>query len=191
MDESLTLDRIDDVLGSLRSLLEDGDEDGEGESCGIFIPVPEEYAQQFPSLGDEDDSPPHITTVFLGKLTPEEEQRAVEVTRSALLEKPVHPFDVEMTDYGEFKNPEGQTIAHMVPRAAQLLQVHDLLRNALEAAGFEVSKHKHFKPHVTLKYMDGDERYDGPRPQGEWPVTGVEFWGRNKVQIPFQSEEPA
>jgi len=37
------------------------------KSIGLFAPLPSQLAKQFPSLGEHDNSKPHITVLYIGK----------------------------------------------------------------------------------------------------------------------------
>lgn len=156
-------------------------------SAGVFIPIPEPAASQFPRKA-EDSSPPHITVLYVGDLSAQE--LAVLVAAARIAAQDAEPFDVEMTDYGEFTNDEGATIAHMVPRADadELGALHDALREVVERAGLEVEHHPGpLKPHATLEYVSPGGRYEGPRPQARWTVDSIEVWSDagDRVRVPL------
>ncbi len=172
------------------------DKDG-NITAGVFIPIPAPIAKQFPDKSAMDDSPPHVTLLFVGDITAEQQSKLVNRVRSVLAY--VKPFRMDMTDYGEFTNAEGQKIPHMSPTATHpfgLNALHALLWRAVEDAGIPVG-HRYgaydsgkpdaaaFKSHATLAYLGKDEEYDGPRPTGSWNVTSLEVWGHDKVKIPL------
>ena len=145
-------------------------------TAGVFIPVPEPAASQFPAK-PEDPSPPHITVLYVGEIAPEDRSALARMVRVAT--RWASPFEVEMTDYGEFKNDDGATIAHMIPRTNgdEIAALHGSLRRFLEDAGFAVAHHDGpFKPHATLGYVPAGEQYGGPRPAASWQVSNVEVW---------------
>lgn len=151
------------------------------ESVGIFLRVPPDLAKQFPSLDDEDKSPPHATMLFVGDCDGFQYSKVVDACREVCSQLPA--FKVSLDDYGEFENPKGQTIAHMIPRSdggPQLADIHTALRAAVLARGIPVEHHSDgpFKPHVTLAYIDsGKRRYSGPRPKGTFWLDHLEVWG--------------
>lgn len=150
----------------------------DADYSGVFLRVPAPLADEFPSLGKEDSSPPHSTLLFIGKVSDEEHERVVAAIRTVA--ERVAPFEVEMTDYGEFTNDAGKTISHMIPRSRgdlSLGDLHRLLRKAVDGTGVE-SSHRDgpFKAHVTLAYVEPEKAYDGPRPNGTWKVAALEVW---------------
>ena len=153
------------------------------QKCWVFLRLPVDLAVQFPAK-DEDDSPPHATILFVGDLTRDRFFELVGVVRATLSAFP--SFPVELTDYGEFTNDEGQTIAHMIPRASELEVIHGALRGACERAGLVVAHHAGaFKPHVTLGYFGPGQSYEGPRPSGTWIAAALEVWGFDRVAVPL------
>lgn len=186
MSEQLHIERIDEILAKLRGLVESGDL----ESVGLFIPVPKKYTKGFPSLGEEDSSPPHITLLYVGDLSPEDEERVIATVKSEVARGGMRAPEIEMTDYGEFENHKGQIIPHMIPRSDLLVMYHNRLWDAIEKSGVEVKHHKNaFKPHVTLGYQDKGTTYNGPRPTGTWTAPAIEVWGRKKTVIPFETSQ--
>jgi len=176
------------------------------KSAGVFIPLPETLARYFPRK-PEDTSTPHVTLLFIGPLTPDDERKVVEVVRKVADQWP--PFRTDLALYSEFKNAEGVTIAHMVPTATiclsqrdgiyrGLAHLHADLYAALDDAGIEV-QHNYggekfgtyddrvatYKPHATLAYVPAGERYEGHRPTGSWQVTEIEVWGSEHYRIPL------
>jgi len=149
------------------------------ESTGVFLRVSRGLASQFPS-SDEDTSPPHCTLCYVGELTAEGYAEVVAETQSVC--EGISPFVVEITDYGEFQNLEGQTIAHMIPRVVQgpsLAEIHESLFRGLVGRGLRVEHIRDgaFKPHVTLAYLPKGKKYSGPRPKGTFRVENLEVWG--------------
>ena len=175
---------------------------GETETCGIFLRVPADLAKGWPSLGEEDKSPPHCTMLYVGEVDPARYWQVVDACREAVQD--LEPFAVEMTDYGEFQNMKGQTIAHMVPRVLYgltLAEIHEMLYAAVTQRGIPVEHIRKgaFKPHCTLAYVDeGKAQYSGPRPQGTWRVDSLEVWGSGvwsegrlgNTRVPFGGAPP-
>jgi len=170
-----------------------------GITAGVFIPLPKSLAKQFPNKDEFDDSDPHVTMLYVGDVTPEQQARLTyEVAKIAAY---IKPFQMDMGSYGEFQNPEGQTIAHMAPTASHphgLSALHVALWRAADAAGVPVS-HRYgdyvaglpdaaaFKSHATLAYMPAGETYKGPKPAGAWTCTELEVWGHQKDKIQLGS----
>lgn len=165
-------------------------EDG-ADNCGVFIRLPERIAKQFPNK-DEDDSPPHITVLFVGRLSAGRAGDLLDAVRRGVEGFPA--FDIEVTDYGEFISDTGLVISHMIPRSREphgvatgLTYLHRTVLDAVRATGIDIQAHPMFKPHVTLAYRKvEDGPYDGPRPQGAWTCSGVEVWvGDSRTRLPF------
>ena len=173
---------------------------------GVFIPLPDTLARYFPKKA-EDTSVPHLTLLFVGEITPEDEKKLVEVVRSVADRWP--PFRADVVGYGEFENKDGATIAHMIPSASiclssangvfrGLADLHADLYAALDDAGLD-AQHNYkgekfgdygdrvaaYKPHVTLDYVPAGGKYTGPKPTGSWQVTEIEVWGHEKYRIPL------
>lgn len=172
-----------------RKVVREG-EDG-ADSCGVFIRLPERIAKQFPNK-DEDDSPPHITVLFVGRLSAERAGDLLDAVRRGVEGFPA--FDIEVTDYGEFVSDTGLVISHMIPRSREphgvatgLTYLHRTVLDAVRATGIDIQAHPMFKPHVTLAYRKAEDGpYDGPRPQGAWTCSGVEVWvGDSRTRLPF------
>jgi len=167
------------VLERLRAHLERPALYVEAEECGVFIRLPPELAAQFPEKS-EDSSPPHVTLCFIGHVPRSRTADLATALREALAG--IAPFELELDLYAEFQNPEGATIAHMVPRAVglwpeRLAALHASIKSHVEARGVRVGHHPGpFRPHVTLAYVPAGQVYEGPKPKGRWRVDGVELW---------------
>jgi 2'-5' RNA ligase len=186
-------------------------------SCGVFIPLPFDIAREFPNKDHEDDSVPHLTMLYAGDMNPVDYRKLVDVVAKVV--RLYEPFRIDLSKYGEFHNPEGQLIPHMIPRApdmrmnvgilnlvpSSLGTMHEDLRHAVERAGLTVAHRygpeadeeapyrQNFKAHATLDYVPAGSTYDGPRPTGAWKVTEVECWGHEKYRVPLgvtQADQP-
>ncbi len=158
----------------------------EKDWVGIFIPLPSRLAKQFPHK-KEDSSKAHITMLYIGEVGKLVYDNVVSVVKSVV--RSVPSFKIEMEDYGEFENKEGDTIAHMIPRSETSLEtLHQKLRKACERRHIQVDHFSGpFKPHITLKYIKGNQKYKGPRPTGSWTVQALEVWsdkfGNTKIPL--------
>lgn len=181
--------------------LDEGKEvDSDGHvTCGVFLPLPYDIAKYFPNKDHEDDSVPHITLLFAGKMCPEGYRKfARAVGRIA---RKAHPFDLDLSSYGEFLNPKGQRIPHMSPSFCnrhKLAVLHGILRRAVEAEGIKC-EHTYgpqamkglpyevtYRPHATLDYLSPCAGpYRGPKPTGAWKVTELECWGHETIKFPL------
>lgn len=178
---------------------EDKEVDKQGSvTAGVFIPLPKKLAQQFPDKSHEDDSVPHVTVLYIGDITPEQQRKLVYAVRKVTAY--IKPFDIKLDKYGEFRNKDKQLIPHMIPTATHphgLSALHVALWRAIEDAGIPVG-HSYgnyvsgkpdaaaFKSHATLDYLPPEAtKYDGPKPTGEWTVNELEVWGHNKSKVPL------
>jgi DNA ligase D-like protein (predicted 3'-phosphoesterase) len=164
------------------------------EKAGLFILVPKNLAKEFPSLGDHDDSKPHITALFIGEVPKKHEDLLEETVKEVLTEQV--PFDVELDDKVSYfpasKHSDGCKIAKLKIVSKDLHKFHDKLKEAISNAGIEIDDHfPDYKPHITLEYMEpGKEKYGDDFPQGSWAVGAVEMWnGDYKKKFSFGGEE--
>ena len=159
----------------------DGIKTGDRTGVGFFIPLSPELASQFPDLGEQDQSSPHTTFLYVGEVTAEREDEFLAVT-SKVFESIRGPVTGYLTDLDYFTQPQKeQRVALMRVRFS-----HDLaglrwrLRDALLEAGFAVDDYFPlvYSPHVTLAYMPGLEAvYTEDPPKGTWDFEGIEIWG--------------
>jgi 2'-5' RNA ligase/uncharacterized FlaG/YvyC family protein len=162
---------------------------GDGTSVGFFIPLPEELARKCPPLAD-DNSPPHVTFLFVGDVTPDREEDLVNAARRGFSTLRV-PVRGSLGEVDYFVHPEQERrIAHLsVTFNRDLALMRYRLRESLENAGFEVKDRFPlvYRPHVTMGYLPGfEERYQGGRPTGAWDFDSIELWGASKVHtVPF------
>ena len=175
------------------SSAEDGKKTGDGTGVGFFIPLSEALASQFPSLGDNDSSPPHCTFLYIGHINKDQEAKFLEISNQVFTDM---GRSVRGTlDYFEyFLNAENESrVAVMRIRFNQHLdEVRWKLRDALMDAGIQVddSFPLIYQPHATLEYIDSpDTPYKGPTPQGSWDFSNIEIWGLPKLHvIPFTQD---
>lgn len=158
------------------------------EHVGLFLPLPERLARQYPPEGKagEDTSPPHLTLVYIGDV----DDGKVEELREVLsrIVQAVPPMDLRLLPPTTFQNEEGQTILHSPVAGPQLEQAHNALKGALQRRGFDVKHYDEFKPHVTIEYIDPGERskFRYLAPQGRWRADSVGFWvGEDRQMLPL------
>jgi len=179
-DLATTSTQIDALERSINRFVEEAQK----REVGVFIPIPSEAAAQFPSKDDEDKSPPHITVLYAGDLSDAETQVFTALVRA--IAHAFAAFPIEMTDYGEFVNDKGQTIAHMIPRSSSLELLHRAIRSSCEDARLPIEHKPGFKSHATLAYVEKGKRYNGPRPTAKWTAREIEVWdGDDHVSIPL------
>lgn len=163
---------------------------GDKKSAGVFIKLPKELAKQFPSLGEHDDSVPHITTLFIGKVPKKHEILLEEVVKRVAME--YDPFEIALDEKPSYfpatKHSDGCKVAKMAVISAELKKLHSALKKALLNAEIEVADNfPNYKPHVTLEYMAPPKiKYDGDIPNGTCTVEKIEIWnGDQKTTIPL------
>lgn len=158
------------------------------EHVGLFIPLPERLARQYPPEGKEgeDSSPPHLTLVYIGDVPDDR----IDELRSVLarIVQAIPPLELKLLPPTTFENKDGQTIVHSPVSGPLLKKAHDAIDTALKRRGFDVQGYDEFKPHVTIEYVDEGEqpRFDYVRPTGQWIADSVGFWvGDDRRSLPF------
>jgi 2'-5' RNA ligase len=159
---------------------------GNSTSAGVFIPLPEELAQQFPSLS-EDSSAPHVTLLVVGDVTGREEIFLDSVR--GFFDKERGPILARLAGLDYFTTQTGRVAFTRVHFSTDMGALRDRLSSHLQDAGFKVENKfpLAYTPHVTLHYSDNpDFRWKGEVPQGSWSFHSVEVWGLPKVsEIPL------
>ena len=168
-------------------------------TAGVFIPLPAKLAKQFPNKDEHDDSKPHITVLYIGDITKDQQAKLAYGVKKVAAH--IAPFKMTLDTYNEFQNAEGQTIPSMTGHADHphgLGALHVALWRAAEDAGLPVG-HSYgdyvpgkadaaaFKTHATLDYLEPGKGYSGPRPTGSWDVNELEVWGHQVDKIPLGS----
>jgi tRNA nucleotidyltransferase/poly(A) polymerase/2'-5' RNA ligase len=171
---------------------------GDGTRAGLFIPLPKELAEKFPSLGDEDDSPSHVTFLYIGDYKEKADQeKLVEVLREALRKWwPGARARLDGLEYFDHHDKDRRVPHVSVDFDKDLSGFKHRVRQELSDAGLEVSdRFPEFRPHVTLAYMPGmDAEWDGPVPEGEWDFDEMEVWGLpelHKIKLGPQASKVA
>lgn len=174
---------------------------GDRKRVGLFIRLPEDLAADFPSLEPEDDSPTHVTFLYVGEVPANREEEFLAICGEvfASLEAPVKAW---LHQLDHFVHPDNdRRVAHMsVGFNRQMALYRDRLIDHLKEAGFDLADSFPlvYRPHVTLGYMpdahDHQTHVDGYKlfgPQGSWEFDSVEVWGLPKlVSIPLGVAPP-
>jgi Fe-Mn family superoxide dismutase len=150
---------------------------GDGTSVGFFIPIPEHLASQFPSLEPHDDSPPHITFMYVGKVAEDQRDHFLAAARDAFkqLEGPVKAV---LDGVDTFQHQDKRVAYSKVRFSQDLIQAHDHVKRHLEANGVEVAHSFPFlTPHATLAYMGPNQVWQGQAPEGSWAFDTIQVWG--------------
>ena len=162
---------------------------GDGTRVGLFIPLPETLANQFPSK-EEDISPPHVTFLIVGSVPKNREQEFVDVVNTVLTKEP-SPVRARVSGIDRFvhatEEHQETIFFSQVTFSRDMAEVRDRVWMALESAGFVVGdQHPYaYTPHVTLAYVPGANRpsYQGPVPHGTWNFNGIHIWGLSKPYV--------
>lgn len=168
--------------GTYERLLRCGAAEGDGSRVGVFIPLPANLAQQFPSL-KEDSSPVHVTFLYAGKVW--EEGLFMEILRRRLGELEA-PVQARLDGQDFFRNADGY-IPHVRVRFDQdLARVRKLVIDDLREAGWTLADRSQmvWRPHVTLGYQKPhSEHYQGEVPTGGWEFDRLEVWGLERKKV--------
>jgi 2'-5' RNA ligase len=163
------------------------------DSVGLFIKAPPAIARQRPSLGDDDTSPPHCTVLFIGKC--DDRQKLLDVVRPILAA--TRPFVVGLAPTVSYFEPTENSGDRRVAKLevwddkrSPLYRLRGRLWDAFEREGVPFSdSFSDYSPHMTLGYIEPGTEYDGPIPQGQWWVRGLDLWGFERDQVlPFGKE---
>lgn len=164
----------------------DGKKTGDSTGVGLFIPVPDLLAAQFPSLGAEDKSVPHVTFLYVGAVSKERTEEFISIVEEFFSGIP--PVQAAFTGMDSFDNGDSRVVYSKVRFSGNLSQDHDRLKQRLLDMGFGVGhSFPIFQPHATLAYFDDPRAvYTGLVPEGSWVFNDIEIWGLPKlVTVPF------
>jgi len=172
----------------------DGDVTGDGKFVGLFIPLPESLAKQFPDLGENDSSPAHSTLLIVGDVPKEREADFLRVVSDTLAKEP-GPIRAWLNGVDSFVHAEKERTVFYTPvkYSRDVAEIKDALWVALEEAGFEINDRfpLAYNSHTTLEYRDGmvhEHGYGKPVPSGAWEFDSVQVWGLPKLyDIPLGS----
>ena len=158
------------------------------EHVGLFIPLPERLARQYPPDGKEgeDSSPPHLTLVYIGDVPDDKVAELRDVLKRIV--QAIPPLELKLLPPTTFKNDDGQTIVHSPVSGPLLERAHNAIDTALKRRGFDVQGYDEFKPHVTIEYVDPGEqpKFNYVAPKGQWMADSVGFWvGDDRRSLPF------
>ena len=157
-------------------------------TVGLFFPLPDDLAKEFPSLGEMDDSPPHVTFLFVGEgPEPEDVPRFLDVVRAEVQNWPWQ-MTGELVGLDYFHNPDHTVAYDRVSFFNDMASLRLSMLRALESNGFKVedSYPLAYRPHATLAYLAPGDTYTGDVPRGSWTFNTVEVWGlgEDPVEIP-------
>lgn len=169
---------------------------GNGTQVGLFLPLPPSVASQFPDLGAEDTSPPHVTLLYVGAVPAEKEELFVSTLRPVLA-KQAAPIIATLSEPDYVHPDKVRRVWHSRVRFSKdVAEIRDRAWLALEEAGFAV-EHSYplaFFPHVTLAYVpdaNSHAPWGGPVPKGSWEIRSVAVWGlREPVDLQLGTFKP-
>jgi len=159
-----------------------------GESVGLFITLPSEIAEQYPTEGKEgqDSSPPHLTLLYIGDIPTQFEEKILEVVKQVC--ENFRKFKVKIKKPRKWINDKNQTIYHSPIASSKLVKLHDALKQAFDLNQIPYSKkYPDFKPHVTIEYVNEGEqpKFQNIKPEGEFIVEGIWIWRLNRALYVF------
>lgn len=166
----------------------DGKKTGDSTGVGLFIPVPDSLAIQFPPLGAEDKSVPHVTFLYVGVVPKERTEEFVSLVEEFF--SGIAPVQATFSGTDSFDNGDSRVAYSKVRFSGNLSQDHDRLKQHLLDLGFGVDhSFPVFQPHATLAYFDDPRAvYTGLVPEGSWVFNEIEIWGLPKlVTVPLMS----
>jgi len=160
---------------------------GDNTSVGLFIRLPDHMAKQFPPLGPDDMSPPHVTLCIVGAVPKNKEALFLRLVNEEAQKLP-SKIKAQLNQVDFFQNPEAnRNIPHMSVRFSEDLSYFKFaLVDSLQEAGFVLSDSfpTVFRPHVTLAYNPGlHPSWKGIIPQGLWEFDNFEIWGLSKMHV--------
>lgn len=156
---------------------------GDGTRVGLFIRLPERISRKFPSLKG-DPSPPHVTLLSVGEVSPEQEGDFFNCISEVLMDAPPN-IKARLNQIDFFQHPrENRHIPHMaVDFSHDLSQYKFDLVDLLDHMGIQVRDFSPttFRPHVTLGYEEGTHfNWTKEKPKGIWKFSKIEIWGMEK-----------
>jgi len=159
-----------------------GRKTGDGSSAGLFIPLPKHLAKKFPSLGEEDSSPSHVTFMILGDIRKKKDV-VMDVLRGSLRRIPKGKATLGKLEYFDHRDKDRRVPHLSVKFDKALSDFRTRLMEELKEAGISVEdRYPDFRPHVTLAYLPGmDSKWEGKIPKGSWGFDEMELWGAPKV----------
>jgi len=169
-------------------------------SCGVFIAVPPDIARKveaaYPAISltnAKDDSPMHITLLYIGDLDPHQVEMTKNILAAVLDAQPSFRVDIAGTDF--FYNDE-RDIFHIKAVGKELANMHYHLKSTLLAAGIPVTHDygpdggQEFSGHITLGYLQKGESPEHIPFTGGWAVDRIEMWGtRSPISIKLGKQD--
>lgn len=153
------------------------------QDVGVFVPLPDILASQFPAK-KEDTSKPHVTLCYFGKVAEKSRQQLLlEAVKEFYLSE-VGPIEARLMGVDYFRSPTGSVAYSRVTFSKDMGAMKDRLKSYLSSKGFTFHDlyPGAFTPHVTLAYYNNPYAvWDGVVPAGAWSFNQVEVWGLSKT----------
>lgn len=163
-----------------------GTKTGDGEHVGLFIPLPKHLAKKFPDLGEEDDSPSHVTLLYIGEFKDSEKLTALEDAIERALSKWPSKIKAELDKLEYFDHEDkDRRVPHVSVKFDENVDsLRKSLKKSLAKDGFEIEdNYPTYNPHVTLAYLPGmNSEWEGDTPKGSWSFGEVELWGSPQLR---------
>lgn len=151
---------------------------------GIFLVLPSDIGKQFPPREGEDDSPPHITVLYVEDIKNQDEEKIIEAVRAVC--KEVGPFRVHLSKVKQLTNDKDQKVYYSSIESEDLKNLNKKLKKEFDKQNLPYSKKfTSFKAHATIEYVDPGEtrKHSKVAPEGEWLVDSVWLWGFDKPSL--------
>jgi tRNA nucleotidyltransferase/poly(A) polymerase/2'-5' RNA ligase len=169
---------------NILSNAKDGSKVGDNTSVGLFIPLPDALAKQYPSLGDTDKSVPHVTFLVIGDVPETKEVEFLGILQKAFKGTVFSSVTATIGPLDYFDNPDHKVAFTQIQFDKELSELRRRLVLELLDAGFEIIDRSPllYHPHTTLAYLDSKEdEYKDTLPTGKWDFNSIEVWGLGKV----------
>jgi 2'-5' RNA ligase len=153
---------------------------------GLFVLLPSSESNKFPDAGrhGHDESPPHITVVYLGSVPKELEAKLKRVVQSVC--ERTNPFQVTYGKVAKFETDKGDKVYHTPVKSSRLVKFHDELKKELQRNQLPVNtKFPEYKPHITIEYVAAgtEPKFIEQNFVGGFTVDSVWIWGSSNPQM--------
>ena len=142
-------------------------------SVCLYCEIPEKFHDLFPEdRGGNDNSPPHITVLYIGDVPEENIDSIVKIC--ADVAQKFTPIECEFGEVDTFPNGV-YGVPHIVHIIAskELESLHHLLWGLIQKSGLDVEHRFTYNPHTTLKYLPEGKKYNGKIPKGKFTVDSL------------------
>lgn len=181
----VTMTGVVERIAALHLAKATGVKTGVGEDVGLFIPLPKNLAKKFPSLGENDNSPSHVTFLYIGDFKNEKKQKQlIDILRDSCRRFwPNIEAKLSGLNYFDHEDKDRRVPHVQVEFNRDMAGFRHKVKQELLDAGIEVGDSwPEYKPHVTLAYMPGmDSEWEGRIPKGKWDFDSIEVWGLPEV----------